>query len=492
MSRHSNQLFIVPENPDIVNILGDMTSTDVSRDLGTGDASFSPPTLTLDLANIVVTVSEAGVVSLESDIGEPTTSTPNFDRVASPTQRNVDVSLIVPEGYENTGATLNDTFTSIQPATMFNPATVGTWSPSLGTRTANFEQSGTDSNGISGTRDVTVTQGTNAQDSTEAIQGIDVNGDGDRLDNIRRTRTSYTGSVTSPSSANIGVHYGQYGSWFVTSNANPVDGTADWDTGNTAELGAITGGTLDRYELGSFGEWEPAFVDQTTGFEQTRTASSVTAVYTGATRDGRQTCVVQTNPAGGGSAGRCSSPNTAIGGTRDVDDFFTGLTRTETGITPTENNGGIETRDVTIEVTETTEPSTEAMINEDVNNDGDMIDDIERTVTTYTANHGLGSHVITSDWVVTTNRSNITLTARISPNVTTVNRGADQDFDVTVGGTATGTIGYQWTANGGSIAASGSSATFTADNVFNSLAFVRCVVTRGGLEQTATENFIVS
>ena len=94
----------------------------------------------------------------------------------------------------------------------------------------------------------------------------------------------------------------------------PVDGTADW-SGYT--LGTVVGGTASGvYTVGTFADdWMPlsgpASQEMIT---QTRSAT-VTERYDNASRTDTRTCEVLTNPSGGGSDGRCSSPDSAIGGT---------------------------------------------------------------------------------------------------------------------------------------------------------------------------------
>ena len=123
-----------------------------------------------------------------------------------------------------------------------------------------------------------------------------------------------------------------------------ADGTADWDVDGTVSSGSVTGGTPSRIytvDTDSFSEYAPTTAASNVAFiMQTRT-TTVTELYVNATQNGQQTCEVLTTPTSGGDAGRCTIPDTAIGGTRIVTGFFTSLGRDVT-VTPTVANGGVQ------------------------------------------------------------------------------------------------------------------------------------------------------
>ena len=61
-----------------------------------------------------------------------------------------------------------------------------------------------------------------------------------------------------------------------------------------------------------------------------------------------------------------------------------------------------ETRNISVTSSVETEEENErtASFNLDLNGDGDFVDYVERTITTYTASNGLGSHSVTSEWSI--------------------------------------------------------------------------------------------
>lgn len=61
-----------------------------------------------------------------------------------------------------------------------------------------------------------------------------------------------------------------------------------------------------------------------------------------------------------------------------------------------------ETRSITVTSNAVTEEDNErtTSFNLDLNGDGDFVDYVERTATTYTASNGLGSHTVYSDWTI--------------------------------------------------------------------------------------------
>ena len=73
--------------------------------------------------------------------------------------------------------------------------------------------------------------------------------------------------------------------------------------------------------------------------------------------------------------------------TNQTSDF----TQTRTG-----SEGTQQTRTINITSSSNTTTSTEESINQDINDDGDLFEDIEVILTTYTGSENLGSHQITT------------------------------------------------------------------------------------------------
>lgn len=65
-----------------------------------------------------------------------------------------------------------------------------------------------------------------------------------------------------------------------------------------------------------------------------------------------------------------------------------------------------ESRTIAVTSSEETQTDNErtTSFDNDLNNDGDYVDYVERTITTYTASNDLGSHTVTSDWVISTDQ----------------------------------------------------------------------------------------
>lgn len=70
--------------------------------------------------------------------------------------------------------------------------------------------------------------------------------------------------------------------------------------------------------------------------------------------------------------------------------------------TSTGNQGTKKTRNITVTSSEETEEDNERTpeFNLDLNDDGDFVDYVERTITTYTASEGLGTFDVISDWSI--------------------------------------------------------------------------------------------
>ena len=154
--------------------------------------------------------------------------------------------------------------------------------------------------------------------------------------------TGNVARVTGPN-GNIRIITGSSGIiWQETTIPVNIDGTADW---GSYVLGNPTGGTASGiYTRSGLGQWTPTTAPSNQpNIMQTRTYSSVTERYDGASRVDTRTCQLITSPTGTGVAGRCSNPDSAIGGTdtRTV----TGLTRQQS-VTPTVDNGGILMRTI--------------------------------------------------------------------------------------------------------------------------------------------------
>ena len=106
---------------------------------------------------------------------------------------------------------------------------------------------------------------------------------------------------------------------------------------------------------GAWSDWSPGFSNQTTDFTQTRTRSVVVNGQTDST------------PPSGESS---------------------------------------ESRTIAVTSSEETQTDNErtTSFDNDLNNDGDYVDYVQRTVTTYTASNDLGSHTVTSDWTISTDQ----------------------------------------------------------------------------------------
>ena len=136
-----------------------------------------------------------------------------------------------------------------QRQTPFNPDTVITWSPAFVDQVMNFNQTGTDANGETGMRLVTIDTTSLANiNSTEQAEGIDVNNDGDLLDDITRTRTRYSASVTI--GAPITNTHIVLGDWTVSNDIDPEFVFADLTITQIAQLpeeGLSAGSNVSTY-----------------------------------------------------------------------------------------------------------------------------------------------------------------------------------------------------------------------------------------------------
>ena len=142
-----------------------------------------------------------------------------------------------------------DSFTTPAAAT-FDPSTVTTWTPAFDTQTADFQQSGTDANGIAGTRNISVSPsggGTTVENSSEAAESLDVNSDGDMLDLITRNVVADTVYTASESLGSHTVIGSGPGAWSVSTNNDPVVDT--FSASGTASLGnQVFGGAVKFYD----------------------------------------------------------------------------------------------------------------------------------------------------------------------------------------------------------------------------------------------------
>lgn len=95
------------------------------------------------------------------------------------------------------------------------------------------------------------------------------------------------------------------------------------------------------------------------------------------------------------------TPETFGAWTPSFTDQTSNFSQTSTG-----NQGTVKTRSITVTSSSITEEDNERTptFNLDLNSDGDFVDYVERTITTYTASEGLGSFTIESDWTVSLNQ----------------------------------------------------------------------------------------
>lgn len=80
------------------------------------------------------------------------------------------------------------------------PETFGSWSPAFTNQTSNFTQNRTGNKGTSQSRTINVTSNEISVETDENIEGEDINGDGDEVDDITLITTTYTASE------NLGSH----------------------------------------------------------------------------------------------------------------------------------------------------------------------------------------------------------------------------------------------------------------------------------------------
>ena len=80
------------------------------------------------------------------------------------------------------------------------PETFGSWSPAFSNQTSDFTQTRTGNRGTSQTRTINVTSSELREETDEYIEDNDVNGDGDKVDDVTLITTTYTGSE------NVGSH----------------------------------------------------------------------------------------------------------------------------------------------------------------------------------------------------------------------------------------------------------------------------------------------
>ena len=80
------------------------------------------------------------------------------------------------------------------------PETFGSWSPAFSNQTSDFTQTRTGNSGTSQTRTINVTSSELREETDEYIEDNDVNGDGDKVDDVTLITTTYSGSE------NVGSH----------------------------------------------------------------------------------------------------------------------------------------------------------------------------------------------------------------------------------------------------------------------------------------------
>ena len=73
------------------------------------------------------------------------------------------------------------------------------------------------------------------------------------------------------------------------------------------------------------------------------------------------------------------------------------------------NQGTQQTRTITVTSSSNTSSSNEEIINEDINSDGDLFEEIEIIVITYTGSENLGSHEVTTYNIIEDNDMGITV-----------------------------------------------------------------------------------
>ena len=133
----------------------------------------------------------------------------------------------------------------------------------------------------------------------------------------------------------------------------PVNGTADWnapmDTGDTfGGETVITHGDFIVTALTDADGWNPLPSTVTAGqtFTQTRTRPTFSATAAELINQ-REQCGIRTSPSNGGAAGRCSNPDTAIGGFRSAGTRVFEPATQPVLVTSTVGNGGIQERQAT-------------------------------------------------------------------------------------------------------------------------------------------------
>ena len=77
---------------------------------------------------------------------------------------------------------------------ILSPETFGTWSPSFVDQTTSFTQTRTGNQGSSESRTINVTSSSSSEETDEYVEGEDLNGDGDQVDDVTITTTIYTAS----------------------------------------------------------------------------------------------------------------------------------------------------------------------------------------------------------------------------------------------------------------------------------------------------------
>ena len=120
-----------------------------------------------------------------------------------------------------------------------------------------------------------------------------------------------------------------------------ADGTADW--GSPMDTGDLMGGVETFTYSGGFGSYSPARNSVAYGSSFTQSRFRTTLLSRTATFFNRQEeCELVESPVGTGSAGRCSNPDTAIGGFRDAGTRQVSPAVSGQVVTGTVANGGRE------------------------------------------------------------------------------------------------------------------------------------------------------
>ena len=471
-----------------------MVIDDAQDDGVLGDANYTPPTLTFDQAGVTATVAADGSVTVGANIGTASTTSDFSDSspVLDDTSRNVVVSVVVPSGYSNTGATLTSSVQVIQLGVDAPEPTLVTTFFDGNTR-AELAASPNDPDQSTGhtyswTRDgvalaatsatiaitqsgvyvVTVTDDDNYQGSAMASITLNIGPSAslmsDKLtalpsENVALTMTSSDsdGTITNYRLQKDGVDlynssteltafsatgHGLYN--FIVTDNNGATAQSGLEISNSSQDGTAqygdymqtgSGGGTTSFEYGSYGSYEPGLGTRTSDFTQER-SRPVTEVTSAAYVDEERTCELLTSQTGDGMAGRCSNPDNPIGG---VDSRRRETSAaSSTVVTPTVANGGIQRRPITVT------DSGPIAFNEstsgigDQNSDQDTLD--SGTYREYTTSPNIGMHRV---YTITNNETpQVTVRYTVPANITisSASLTSGSTFEEGVGTTRTYTI----------------------------------------------------